>query len=157
MSITFYAAGAPCRNVVEPCCYCDEDGRILYTNIADDESVTYEDDACPYCGGTGVQCELRSELPEINMANGNAYAILGAIGIGEVDYCGCWNKAQLDRVQVKLMTLLNLKPESLTKEAYRDGNFYEGGRTFDYVTSRLQQMLSLVVQARAGGYEVTWA
>lgn len=119
--------------------------------------------------------ENRSVLPEINLSNSNAWAMLEAMGI-KPDHCGELASAELDAVITRLTRLVNdasarapaLQASSVTQGARRlsvQGNVvrvaqgptvYHGGRDDDYVARRAAQLLELFVAARREGFGVCW-
>ena len=143
MSITFSIKNAPYRKVMVDCLACDGTGH-------------YYDACCPYCKGTGKCEDVVCDLPEVNMANGNAFDMLRALG-EEPDYCGEWPLSKLHELMTKL-TLLKCGITSvfLEKDTVREGNIIDCGRDSEYVIRRSGQLYEVVATAFKMGRAVTW-
>jgi|OpeIllAssembly_1097287.scaffolds.fasta_scaffold05617_7 RecJ-like exonuclease len=143
MSITFSIKNAPYRKVMVDCLACDGTGH-------------YYDACCPYCKGTGKCEDVVCDLPEVNMANGNALDMLRALG-EEPDDCGEWPLSRLHELMTKL-TLLKCGITSvfLEKDTVREGNIIDCGRDSEYVIRRSGQLYEVVATAFKMGRAVTW-
>jgi hypothetical protein len=120
--------------------------------------------------------ENRSVLPEINLSNSNATAMLQLMGLDAQAYCGTVAPAELAPVIERLTRVVNdarervnavLAPSMSTgvRRLVTEGNVvrvvhgptvYSGGRDDDYVARRAAELLELFVAARREGFEVTW-
>jgi hypothetical protein len=120
--------------------------------------------------------EDRSVLPQINLANSNAAAMLRLMGLDDQAYCGTVVPAEFAPVIERLTRVVNDARErasavlapSVSEGALRlvaEGNMvrvvrgptvYSGGRDDDYVTRRATELLELFVAARREGFEVAW-
>lgn len=97
---------------------------------------------------------------EVNMANGNALAMLDLMlpGLDHGDMCGQWEGDTLAQVHRNCMRALN-SPErrgGALADDVQEGNFLMFGRSDDYVTRRLKQMLELVTTAQLHGFYVSF-
>jgi hypothetical protein len=148
MSITFWAPDAP-RYKVKP---------------YPEEEPDYE--------------EERSELPEINLSNSNASAILRALGVTlEPDYCGTWEVEQLPEILARAMKLANieeLRSPAVSETVQSGGELRRGesdgnvvsltagcrmisfGRSDEYVRQTALRLVELLRIAKEQSFSVTW-
>lgn len=143
MSITFSVKNAPYRKVMVDCIVCEGTGGALGAS-------------CPYCDGTGKCEDVVCELPELNMANSNAFDMMRALG-EEPDCCGEWPLSKLHELLTKL-TLLKCGVTSvfLESETVREGNIIHCGRDHEYVVRRASSLYEVVWTAFRMGRSVVW-
>jgi len=145
MSITFYP-DYEYKMVKRPCTYC---------KVCDAE--TNED---PYC--TGYRED--PDCPTINMANGNAYAIMELLGCN-LDYSGHVKVEDLPRIQRAIIKARNVASvrTGATAEPYESGGPGTGqcrvvycGRDDYYVSRRLSEFQELVEHCQEKGCGFYW-
>lgn len=139
----------------------------------------------PYPEDEPDYVETRSTLPEVNLSNSNALAMLElmGLGIGPDSYCGTVDADRLADVIERLKRLVAdpvqrtpaLEPATvngvpqgpcqdlasllrmkLAPVEQRGPTVYAGGRSDSYVRSRAQALLAVFEAARAHGFEVVW-
>jgi len=128
----------------------------------------------------------RSTLPELNLSNSNALAILDLIGLAkntESNYCGTVQVSQLSEVITRMHRVLQdpveraaaLEPATVNNVPVVPGQpslgdllniklaqknkgptMYGGGRTDDYIRTRVSALLSVFEAAKSHGYTVSW-
>ena len=92
---------------------------------------------------------------EINLANGNAAAMLEAGGYAFGDGCGEWRKEELPAVLARIV-LLQSAPATLTEPDQIEGNIYMQGRSTEYVAQRLGQFAKLCALAILLDKTIVW-
>jgi hypothetical protein len=82
------------------------------------------------------------DSPEINMANGNAFYLMNAIGIklDEEYYTG---KLDAKDMLLNIMALPNVFPSLTERPEVREGNWIEGGYSAETIKLRLEQFIDL--------------
>ncbi len=146
MSITFWAPDAPRTKQQTECPICEGAGVDAYVEGLD----------CGYCNGRGWLDEEKSSLPEINMSNTNAWDFMARMGVTP-DHCGRIPHASLSEIGPKLALIAyGLTSVFLEREPSVVGSITYCGRDHEYVVRRATEMLELVKQAQAGGYDITW-
>ncbi len=152
MSITFHPANnyAFCaannlNTIREEECLCVYDGHA--------------NSNCPYCKGTGV--DRMEETPfEMNVANGNGWALLEILGITP-DYSGCEDAQKfLDGVAF-VRALNNVGHEPLVTEASEETGtggcrIIHCGRTPEQVQRYLDTIEVIATEAKRRGVKITW-
>ena len=98
---------------------------------------------------------------EINVANGNAVALMEVLDPGADWVCGEWNTSSLIEVRRRILYAMNTKQkDSLVTPTVEHIGFGPRmvvcGRDEDYVSRRLSQFLDLTKVALEHGFKVTW-
>jgi hypothetical protein len=146
MSITFWAPDAPTESY-----------------------VPYPDDEPDYV-------EQRSLLPEINLSNVNAYAMMRALGV-EPDYAGTWSVGELAVLLERAVKLANievlrdpflkdttttggqLRPSAVSGNVVsvsRGCRVIDNGRDDAYIREKALRFVDLFKKARENGFSVSW-
>lgn len=120
--------------------------------------------------------EERSVLPEINLSNVNAYAMMRALGV-EPDYAGTWTKGELAVLLERAMKLANVEAmrEPFLKDTTTTGGQLQQsgvsgnvvsvskgcrvtdiGRDDEYIREKALLFADLFKKARDSGYSVSW-
>lgn len=87
MSITFSSNASETRSTKQEHCLCAQMAEGFMGDATPEALRAAADPQCHFCGGSGIETVPTSDLPELNLANGNAMSLLGALRI-EPDYCG---------------------------------------------------------------------
>lgn len=128
----------------------------------------------------------RSTLPELNLSNSNALAMLDLMGLSKgdgEDYCGSVTVEQLPAVIVRLQRVMQdpveraaaLQPPAINGVPVAQGalslgdllklklaqpakgpTMYDGGRSDAYLRSRASALLAVFQAALSHGYVVSW-
>lgn len=130
MSVSFWIVGAPTQRV-QP--------------YPKDEPDLWTDEPVP-------------PFTELNLANGNAAAMLDALGVTGDMFGGEWDAAELRRIQACIASLQASRAvrATLTEPTIIDGNNIHCGRTLDYVDRRLDDFKKLVDVALQHNMTVTY-
>lgn len=141
MSVSFHCPDAPVRTVIRPC---DLDGCT-------------PDERCGYCED-GVLVEVVRELPEINLANANARAMLRLLGLEDEYLGGQLAPGAIPAVRQRILRLRNSARarSSAVRLAVDDGRVHEGGLSDDSVLDRLERLDELLAEAQRRGWSVAW-
>jgi hypothetical protein len=186
MSITFFPApGAPTGFRVG--CSCEDNQGPVFGTYADAEAFYTKHDllnttipevlvGCEYLGQEGYcemgMCHIRAvyaeQAPSLNMANGNAIAVLEALGLlGEVtdtpfgpvpDACGSLDaESFLGRVlAAEVMSVGDPGTETETLAEEGCATMVMVGRPEGYVDTKLSALREIATWAQARGVEVVW-
>lgn len=150
------------------CYICDGNGKDPYA----DEG---EDLPCRRCNGKGYEKEMVGKGPEMNVANGNGYAIQQMLGL-EPDEYGFIENKDLPGIMRKLMQLKNGDTSSHTRDSETtrgamgkgdtDGNvtsigrkgptMIDMGRSQGQVSSYIDRLMDIVKYAQEKGHHVSW-
>lgn len=111
---------------------------------------------CEWCD-SGIETVVTSEAPEINLAQGNAAVFLRLLG--KEDWCGTIPHAEIPDAIRACIRVLNsdARLSACTSPTTVDGNIYDMGRTDEYVTRRLGDLMQLFEYAAQNGYDVVWS
>jgi len=144
MSITFYPSNDWQMKEI-PCTYC---------KVCDMDSD-------PFC--TGVIRE--PDCPNINMANGNAYAMLALLGLPTDDCCGDVTAENLPSVLRAIIKAQNVsaRRQDATATPYESGGPGTGqcrvvycGRDEDYISMRLRELMTLAQHCQENDCGFYW-
>ncbi len=106
----------------------------------------------------------RSVLPEVNLANANALALLKAVGVTP-DYSGVWDIHDLAEVRDQIEAMIQddalaergERPAYLRSRPLSSGpSFVDPGANLDYLRGVGTRLLALVNTALRDGYRVVW-
>lgn len=141
----------------------------------------------PYPDKDPDYVEQRSTLPELNLANSNAVAMLELMGLsegGEADYGGTATVDRIPAVIERLQRVLQdpveraaaLEPPTVNNmpsvpgqpslsellklkvaQMNKGPTMYGGGRSDEYVRSRASALLQVFQAALSQGYSVSWS
>lgn len=145
MSVTFYPANDWQMKEI-PCTVC----RVC------------EKELDPFC--TGFRSE--PDCPHINMANGNAMAILDLIGLPVDECCGEVDAKDLPRTMRAIIKAQNVEArrQGITELPYESGGpgtghcrVVYGGRSEGYVMARLQDLMGLAKHCQDNDCGFYWA
>ena len=148
MSITFYP-NKEWKMVENPCDICGD-------------NCDAGSDGNPYCTGTRPE----PDCPTINMANGNAYAMLALLGLPTDECCGEVSANDLPRVMRAIIRARNVSARrtSATADPYESGGpgtgqcrMVYGGRNEEYVARRLDDLMGFVQHCQNEGCGFYWA
>ncbi len=87
MSVTFASNAASAETLVPEHCLCAQMAPRFMNGATPEALREHADPACPRCGGSGIEMVPSSDLPMLNLANGNATLLLRALRLAP-DYCG---------------------------------------------------------------------
>jgi len=88
---------------------------------------------------------------ELNIANGNFYALFRELGLFDVDCCGSMSADEL------LGRLNNLKPKNLVESGYREGNVASCGRNIDQCTRYYWELRKIATEAKNRDKTIVWS
>lgn len=148
MSVTFWCPEAPTEKKTVTCWVCDGE-------FSDDQP-------CDFCKNTGTDEETVPVAPftELNLANGNAQAILDIIDPNgqHPDLTGKWSGDKLSEVLSNVTRTLNTnRRELLVINDSHYGNMSSRGRDLNYVIRRLTTFQHLLKAAQEHGYRVVFS
>jgi len=123
MSITFYSNATEFRTYTdESPCLCVQNAESFIAAMSGDLSEPVRadlqanaDPTCHICKGTGIEVNELDDRPEINWANDNARAILGALGVA-FDECGDLSVADARRALMRARSRGDLSPFTRPEE-----------------------------------------
>lgn len=149
MSVTFSCPGSGYKTV--PCSYCAAARDAGY--IKADENCT------PGCDGT----ERVYDAPECNFANGNAYVVLGALGLANEELYGHVENKDLPALRKKIIRAMNssrtvsgmVRPSEEFTGA-KGCKVIQCGTPEESVLYRFNALLTLAAYAQEHGYDITW-
>lgn len=123
------------------------------------------DPSCYWCQGSGV-VEIKGTEHEVNMANGNAMALLRLVDPErgeEEEYWGEFTTERLPSVIRHTIRALNLRRiackeviETVETTGCYGATLIQVGRGEEYITERLRQLLALFQQAQQLQSSVVW-
>lgn len=165
------------KKVTKPCWVCNGTGFEKYggyTHPDTGENVPEYKETCGMCKGKKEIEEWESTAGELNVANGNAFAICEMMGV-EPDYSGAIKKEQFPEIRRRLIRLKNgdISPhvQDPTKEvgkmrAYKDdtgqtsigrgATVYDSGRSHSQVERYIDKLLSMMDFAQKNDCDLTW-
>ena len=159
MSITFGVIGATYTPTRVGCWVCD--GFKVQGPYQRDDGTEYTI-PCDYCHGEGTYIEQVCNTPELNMANGNAYALLREMGEDQPDCCGSWPYEKLVQMfgRAKVLQASPARMESTGSDTGGPGTgrcrVIEMGRSEEYVIDRAGRLAGVIRAALERKTGVCW-
>lgn len=90
----------------------------------------------------------------VNFSNGNASAVLGALGLGSE----LWGKADLPTARRAIIRALNRDLSRFTRAEVSTPLFYSGGINSEGIELRIRELSSMIeAMAKRGATEVYWS
>lgn len=138
----------------------------------DKQTLTKEPKPCPECGGTasencnwcidGVVTDYSSDCADMNLANGNARALLCQLYPEGAKACGEWPLSLLPEINRRILRIINTRRSSaLVAETITHANpgrvtFIEMGRSQEQVAHYYSTMLKIVKDAQRLESSILW-
>ena len=146
MSISFYPSienHKPSARLVK-CHFC-----TLHSDVYEHNQI------CTFCDGNGEYSEM--DMPELNLANTNAIAMMGLIGIVP-DYCGEVEVSLIPEIRRNILVQLNVKSLRAVaiRESVKECNVYSTGIDDEYIIDRLKAMDEILVYCQKHNDNFCW-
>ena len=147
MSVTFWVPQAPRTRAMVPCTYqgCADDNR------------------CGYCAD-GLEEQVTSPAPDLNLANGNAAVVLAVLGIpsADVELYGSLAGDDIASTRRRIVRALNVdltvyeRANDAGMGPRRGARVITQGLDTEGIRERLTRLDAVLAYAQANGHEVHW-
>ena len=113
---------------------------------------------CYTCKGTGIEGYERSALPELNLANANAEALLNAMGIKQDYYHGEMSVAEARRGVVRARnTRIPVPPKPAWSQVFGGPRLIGGEITEESILERVNRFENFLnAVSELGAKKITW-
>jgi hypothetical protein len=169
MSITFSSDATATESAKQEHCLCAQMAEGFMNGATPEALRAAADPQCHFCSGSGIETVMTSDLPELNLANGNGIALLRALRLG-MDYAGEITIAEARRAIMRarsgsLEPFVRLEQKLTGKPAERDGvivarplRFFDPGLSTEGLGERIERFAALVeVSAARGATLIFWS
>jgi hypothetical protein len=128
MSVTFSTDAVVSTFYVKEACLCAQDAPN-WSEAPPDVLRTHAEADCRYCGGSGLETVRRTDEPCLNVANGNARALLALLGADQGTLAGHVALSEMRQMVLGARTTLSGCPAAFTRpnEASRAARRREDG------------------------------
>jgi hypothetical protein len=134
--------------------YCDANG--LVNRIVEPCDCDPADrPTCHFCGGSGTYTYEQYPF-EMNLSNGNALALLEALGAQSPESCGSVGPSVVLGGIAFIRALRAAGCNPLETSTVRIRNFLDCGRTTEQITSYLDRMEAIANEADRRKVEIVW-